>query len=442
MRRHFSVRSSLLSFLAISAFGCSSPDDVAEEGSAVTDQAASTYRVEGALSEAAELATLEDGRFAIRLYRVEGDSYAERTLDQLENGAGKVIALPPAEAPKPATFADLPKGATPTEDESGRHVAVGTLGTAFGSAIVETTGNGPGVLARIEQAVRTAEGVTLVATLVSISDVVKETPATRGRPTEGRTTDFAIDFSGKDLFANDNLAVRIKSGSVKASVWSTASMDIRDGGIDSIYFAVEGTLDGKLVVEASAKGSFDKSFSRTLFEQYTPLPTTFAGPVPIVSTVRTTVVAACRVRAAGDAHIVAGLSAREELGVTASYARDEWNVKGDVTSPEVSRVGPEISAKASASVDCSITPKFNLLFYSLVGPYVSVTPRATVAIVGETGEPLHWNVEADLSAKMGMDTTVKIPGFPKLESAIKKGVHAADKTVYSKTWPLAEGTIE
>lgn len=427
-------------------------DETGEQGSHVTDDKDNYCEIPKSLGDTATIARLEDDSLSVHL-AVDTSVTEEEHSFVADNVRTKcaLVVLQPSPNPAGAFFADLDSGEKSTEDENGTHVARGTLGRLFGRSIVEKSGNGAGLAGRVSKIEVSKQSIDMIVEPMAISDIVGTIERTRGATSEraslfGDSGGLSYDFSGKALYSDESgLTVKVKTGTIRGEAFAASNFSTRDRHIDSLGFWVEGKLDVRLVLEASAEISSKQTFSRTLFEHYSPLPPMFAGGIPILSSVRTTIVAKCSASASGKATVRTGFHAQQALNFNAGYdeTRDDerWNADANFGEPMFEPIGPELQMTAKAAVDCSVTPKFTLLFYGLIGPYVSASPRAIFKIEASNDGPLDWTLDAELSAKLGLDKNVKLVAFPKLESILDKGVQSVDKTLFTKTWPLASGRL-
>jgi hypothetical protein len=99
-------------------------------------------------------------------------------------------------------------------------------------------------------------------------------------------------------------------------------------------------------------------------------------------------------------------------------------------------VGPTVSASATATAMCSLTPKVSILLYDVVGPYLSISP-AVKATAATDVSSLTWELDGSLHAELGVDKNPSVPGLGNLFSV--SGLDHANVALYDQTWTLAKG---
>jgi hypothetical protein len=105
-------------------------------------------------------------------------------------------------------------------------------------------------------------------------------------------------------------------------------------------------------------------------------------------------------------------------------------------------VGPTITGSATAMIDCRLVPCVALLFWDVVGPFISITPRVVATVDGSfdsssnAGPSGKWNVKGSIRADAGLTGEITIPGVPRLSNMVNDGIARSQFNLFNveKQW--------
>jgi hypothetical protein len=171
-------------------------------------------------------------------------------------------------------------------------------------------------------------------------------------------------------------------------------------------------LEIQLAVTLGASASYEKQIDKDLFVFSKTLPPQLLGEVPLVETLRFVVHGHCHVSLSASTSVTASISLHEKVRLGVEYTAEKgWTNLSGVAEPTVTPSVSDLDASASATLTCDLTPKFSLLFYDLVGPYISVTPSSAFYVMSSQrpNELVDWKLDADFTGTLGVDTNSAIP---------------------------------
>lgn len=427
------------------------------------------------LSDEASIFRLADGHVVLRFFSnpptprlgkpprwsVADETAAREAAEALGRlTAGTYLALPASRLPRrdlPRSFvADLPRGSCSTDcpfDASTNtyHEAVGNLPKFDGQDRLYMGPNVAGGLISITS-VTVLPGeypaVDIVGTTAGLGDVFDKLSAPSSVAENADADGFArlfegfeYDFSGKTLYSAGPLTVKVKKGLFAATPSVRTSLDLSGGSVKKAELALKGEFDLDAEFEVSASGRITKDFSSTLFEAEAPLPPMLVGGVPVTETVKLTVTADCHVDAAGVAKVSAGASLHQDMSLGGRFEDDAFHADFGVPPPSLAPIGPTASIAAGAKAGCSVRGHFSVLFYGVIGPYVSVSTGATFETntIPEKPTSLAWSLEGSLASKIGVEGSLRVPGLGPLNTLISARMPTLETELFSKKYPLASG---
>jgi hypothetical protein len=213
---------------------------------------------------------------------------------------------------------------------------------------------------------------------------------------------------------------------------------MKDGAIHHLKFEIEDDLIAKLAIGFGASASYNKDISKDIFTFSKSLPPQIVGGVPVVETVRLDLNAHCHVGVAAQVNATLGVSLTQHVVLGGDYLDGAWTNLSKADAPTLTPVSPTWSASTSGTVACDLTPKFTLLFYDLVGPYVSVTSSANLTLTATpTSNTLfNWTLGSELSGRLGVETNPSIPFVASLNST---GLKDANTSLFDLKTTLLSG---
>lgn len=255
---------------------------------------------------------------------------------------------------------------------------------------------------------------------------------------------FNYDFSGKTLYAQGPVTLSIKSGHVAAIPSFKTDLHMNGLTLTDTNLAVKGDVDIAaelaLDVSASVAANFKKDFSVTLFEMEAPLPTMMIGPIPVPQAVKATVAAYCSIEASATMHVTAGASFHQSLTVGGSYANGAFQNASSIGTPALTAIGPSMSGKATTLVGCGVVLHFSILYFGVIGPYVSVA--AAASFNGAYVPPsLKWGLGGAVVGTAAIEGSIKLPGFGPVNDILSAAIPKKETTLFSKSFTLGSGTV-
>lgn len=334
-----------------------------------------------------------------------------------------------------------------------------------GSVVVgrrgKTADNAHGFLRRV-RSVGTEDGrVVLSTSAASLKDVISsgsfekrsgvvDPYATGGeaegasltQQTHGGGTTFTHTFDARTLLSEGGFEARLEPTKTTCSPFFETAFAIRGFRLDTLRFVMNDRLSISAEVSATARGRFAKSVAIPLFKNTIPLPPQQLGIIPLEETVDVSVDLACDFSAEGSISASAGIKVDLGYRFGIEYADHDWKVVAEADAPTFTPIGPTVHAAASSTIDCKIVPRVALLFYDVVGPYISVTPRLVATASGsldkdgDVAASGKWSLTASLRADAGLTGQITVPGAPKLSSLLNDGVQKAQLELFSaeKRW--------
>lgn len=257
---------------------------------------------------------------------------------------------------------------------------------------------------------------------------------------------FSHTFDAQTIVSTANFEARVEPTQTACTPTFDTALRLRGAKLDTLRFVMNDQLMIQTELSATARGRFDQNVTVPLFKNKIALPPQQIGPIPVVETVDVSVDLACDFSAEGSATARVGLRADFSYRFGVEYTNDKWHMVADAGELTLAPVGPTIEAQANTRLDCRIIPRVALLFYDVVGPYLSVTPRI-VATANATGRyspndpnnarPVaQWALTGSLRAEAGLTGTITIPGAPSTSSLINDGIARSQLELFSleKQW--------
>jgi hypothetical protein len=225
------------------------------------------------------------------------------------------------------------------------------------------------------------------------------------------------------------------SGGAKAKVSQghlafNPKMDI---GIDIDWFKVKefhaiasGKLDMALAVELTATAAAKGEVELPVFEAPPyPLPPQFIGPIPVVETLNFSVALVCSLTEQGESSVNVGASSTTSVSLGARYQNGSWS-KVATESFSWAPIGPDLTGKVGIEIKCALQPELALMFYDVVGPYLSMGPYAAFSL---SVPPCEWEIKAGIEGNAGGKVEILEYTLAQLELKL-----------FDKSWSLLKGS--
>ncbi len=250
------------------------------------------------------------------------------------------------------------------------------------------------------------------------------------------------DFSNKKIFDADGVTLTLSKATLSNHPTVDTSISLQHRAVDTMVFRLQDRLEATLSIALSVASAYDKDVRATLFASQYTLPPQIVGGIPIAETVRFSVDAHCHLSVSGSASVTMGASVSQDFILGASYEKGEWSNLSSVTEPVFTQIGPDVTSSATASFTCELLPRFTLLFYDLVGPYISITPSTGVKVTANADPnvaTLAWELTAGVSGELGVEANRSWPGATLLQSLL--GLQDKKVSLFSKQTSLATGNV-
>ena len=158
----------------------------------------------------------------------------------------------------------------------------------------------------------------------------------------------------------------------------------------------------------------------------------------MVETIRFGVDAHCHITTSGSASLAMGMTVGEDFTLGGAYASGTWSNTSTIMEPTFAPSGPTLMTTAAASLSCELLPRFTLLFYDVIGPYISVTPSTSVAITAN-GTVLSYELDAAVTGELGVEAAPGWAGAALLQKWV--GLDDAKVSLFAKSATLASGSL-
>lgn len=219
---------------------------------------------------------------------------------------------------------------------------------------------------------------------------------------------FSFDFSNTVIYQDGPVVFNITDGSAEFNPNFQFDFDFENSTLQQFEFSAENanlTIDCDLFFGLNAEDQFSTS---TTIAEYDKTFTTFVGFVPVVVTVSTELVAELSIETEGQFGFTGGFTSVNTTTLGATYNDGVWNYIGETSS---NTMGKPVDNPAVAQImqNITITPKVDIKFYNVIGPYCKpiMTEDLTMGVSFDSNNP-DWNakVDAGLNIVVGADAQV------------------------------------
>lgn len=211
----------------------------------------------------------------------------------------------------------------------------------------------------------------------------------------------SVDISGTKLDTGiPGLTVTIKKGKVGFKAGLDVGVKISWFSLKEFHAIAKGAIDAsfELEVDYTLAKSFSKKFETTFYKSPTkPLAPMMIGPVPVSAGVRINFKAGCEVSMSGNVNLDVGAEASSSVALGIKYDGGWKGVSEHAL--KFTRIGPTATTAVQASMKCSITPEVEMMFYEVIGGYMSISPYAAFDIEPTLECP--WRLHAGVEGNAG-----------------------------------------
>ncbi len=249
-----------------------------------------------------------------------------------------------------------------------------------------------------------------------------------------------VDLSGKTLFDQDGVTVTLGSTTITNHPSVHTELGMKSGAIQHLQLLIEDDLNVQVMASTSVSASYEKDIAQEVFSSDTILPLQLVGLIPVAETVHFALTAHCHLAVSSTAETSFGVALQQHIVLGTEYLGGQWSNLSDAGAPVLSPVGPTVQVDGTASLECDLVPKYSLLLYDIVGPFVSVTPSATLSVnTDPTGGGLAWSVDGEFSGALGIAENVSLPGVSRLVTAFD--LNSVNLSLFDVKQSLASGTL-
>ncbi|MDQ3338965.1 MAG: hypothetical protein M4D80_27695 [Myxococcota bacterium] len=212
---------------------------------------------------------------------------------------------------------------------------------------------------------------------------------------------LALDFTNNKIIDEVGIQVTLNRGTVRFRPYVDVDLKIEDGSLSHFHAIVRGDLEASVGISIDSTRSFNRGFSKTLWQSPPYTATQFIGTVPVVEVVRVSLILT------GEAHATAGgrvdlgsATAKASVEAGASYTDGRWR---PVANPSISfnARGPSFTVGASAGASVRLSTRVDVKFYDVAGPYVVVGAYARTDLSASVSNGLDWVSRAGVDAMFG-----------------------------------------
>ncbi|GAB5563860.1 MAG: hypothetical protein Wins2KO_09230 [Winogradskyella sp.] len=219
---------------------------------------------------------------------------------------------------------------------------------------------------------------------------------------------FNYDFSNTVIYQDGPIVFKVADGNASFNPEFTIDFEFEDGNLQFFEFKAENAdliIDCGLFFGLEAGAAFNTS---TTIAEFDKTFTTFVGLVPVVVTISTELVAELSIQADGQFGFTGGFVSNNSTTFGATYNNGVWSHIGD-TNSTITGKPVENPAVAQINQNLTITPKVDIKFYNIIGPYCTpvMTEDLELGVSFDNTNP-DWNakVDAGLDIIVGADAEI------------------------------------
>jgi hypothetical protein len=231
-------------------------------------------------------------------------------------------------------------------------------------------------------------------------------------------------MDGKQLYSQDGMTIRLKSGYVNLDTTVDLGTDISWFNLQNAHVVLDATVDSELVVEADLDGPFKKDFSVNVYRGSWPIGS--IGPVPVTLGLVASV--GCSIDANAQATASAGVGLNVHMKGGVNYEADHglspvW--ENPRFTPRA--ISPSVDLRSGkVTTRCSIRPQLSIMLFDAAGP--TLTPDLA-ARLESTSPPK----KSTLTGEIGLDVGGKMEIFGKNLGEVNYHLFTVDKQLWSSS---------
>jgi hypothetical protein len=211
-----------------------------------------------------------------------------------------------------------------------------------------------------------------------------------------------LDFNNTKVIDSPDVQVHINRGTVRFRPSLDTDLQIENGWISHFHAILRGELSASMGVTITAGRSFDRSFSKTIWQSPAYRATQWVGVVPVVEVVRLSLVLSGEARASVSGTIELGhATTTATLEAGATYDRGRWR---SVSRPAIAfdARGPSNQLGASAGASLRLRLHVDVRLYDIAGPYMTIGAYARSSVNTSSG----WTGRVGLDGAFGGNVSV------------------------------------
>lgn len=215
---------------------------------------------------------------------------------------------------------------------------------------------------------------------------------------------LALDFENTTLIDQGDIKVNVDRGTIRFRPTLDVDVAIEGGELSQFHAILRGELSASMGVTITAGRSFSKSFSKTIWQSPPYRITQLVGAVPVIETIRVSLVLSGDVHAGGNGTIQLG-SASANAGLEAGATYDgKWRVLAD-PAIDLAASGPTYTGSITGGASLRLSTRVDIKFYEVAGPHLEIGAYARTDVNPVADGPT-WNARVGLDGNFGGNVSV------------------------------------
>jgi hypothetical protein len=267
------------------------------------------------------------------------------------------------------------------------------------------SGRGDGLLKLVREVRREGDQVVVITDQAALTDAIVDGDLHSSHRLENsalalRPAELTVGASLENISITNSrdLSARISRGSARFDPTIDVDLRIRSSRVERFAASAGGELEIELAVEIESTRAGAISVELQLLPTVRFRIIHFVGLAPVVEIVN--------VKLMGSFEIEAEIGASVEIGfrvhgiTTAQIVYDgNWSANGD-HSVDLTRIGPTLRAHAGFNVRAQVTPRIEIKFYNIAGPFIEadafVQYRRNLL-----DRPVSWVIDGGTEGRVG-----------------------------------------
>lgn len=206
-------------------------------------------------------------------------------------------------------------------------------------------------------------------------------------------------LEGISLVAAGGVTARISRGSARFDPTIDVDVRIRDSRVQRFSAAAGGQLELELAVEIEATAGVSIPVELSLLPPLRFRFVHFVGIAPVVEVVSLTLIGTFQLEVEAGVAVEIGFRAHGMTSAEIVYDGN-WSAGGE-HSVDLDRIGPtRRSSHAGFNVRAQVTPRIDIKFYGIAGPYIEADAFAEYQRHLST-RPVSWELDAGIVGRIG-----------------------------------------